>query len=59
MKAKSIIHKELEEQGEINITEVASKVFEEKVPLKFARRANIFFLHYFKIKSSALMYLSQ
>ncbi|MBQ6814396.1 MAG: nucleoid-associated protein [Lachnospiraceae bacterium] len=34
MKAKSIIHKEMEEQGEINITEVASKVFENKVDLK-------------------------
>ena len=34
MKAKSIIHKELEEQGEINITEVASKVFEEKADLR-------------------------
>lgn len=34
MKAKSIIHKELEEQGEINITEVAAKVFDEKANLK-------------------------
>lgn len=34
MKAKSIIHKELEEQGEINITEVASKVFEQKADLR-------------------------
>lgn len=34
MKAKSIIHKELEEQGEINITEVASRVFEEKADLR-------------------------
>lgn len=34
MKAKSIIHRELEEQGEISIPEVASKVFEEKVELR-------------------------
>ncbi len=34
MKAKSIIHKEMEEQGEISIAEVASKVFEDKVDLK-------------------------
>lgn len=34
MKVKSIIHRELEEQGEISIPEVASKVFEEKVELR-------------------------
>lgn len=34
MKAKSIIHRELEEQGEISIPEVASKVFEAKADLR-------------------------
>lgn len=34
MKAKSIIHRELEEQGEICIPEVASKVFEAKADLR-------------------------
>lgn len=34
MKAKSIIHRELEEQGEISIPEVTSKVFEEKAELR-------------------------
>ena len=34
MKAKSVIHKELEEQGEISIPEVASKVFEAKADLR-------------------------
>lgn len=41
MKAKSVIHKEIEEQGEINIPEVVDRIFEDNVTMKEAFKEKI------------------
>lgn len=41
MKAKSVIHKEIEEQGSISIPDVVEKIFENKVDMKEAFKEKI------------------